>query len=101
MGLVDAVLFESAITDGRWNIAAGSTLVLYTDGLTEAPNAEEKEFGGARWPMRCGPATRARRAQINDSILQAVEQVHRPAGVRDELHAVDGQADVRPCSGIC
>ena len=84
VGLVDAELFESAIADRTLEFTPGSTLVLYTDGLTEAPNAEEKEFGSARLAdaLRAGHTGSAR--LINDSILQAVEQFSGPTGLRDD-----------------
>ncbi len=84
LGLVDAELFETAIADRTVGFTPGSTLVLYTDGLTEAPNAAEMEFGGARLAdaLRSGHAGSAR--QINDSILLAVEQFAGAAGLRDD-----------------
>lgn len=84
VGLVDPELFDSAIEDKTLDFAPGSTLVLYTDGLTEAPNAEEKEFGGARLAdaLRSGHTGSAK--EINDSILAAVERFAGPTGLRDD-----------------
>ncbi len=84
VGLVDADLFESAIEDKTLAFAPGSTLVLYTDGLTEAPNAEEKEFGGARLADALRAAHSGPARQINDAILQAVEDFAGTAGLRDD-----------------
>jgi phosphoserine phosphatase RsbU/P len=84
VGLVGAELFESAIEDKVLEFAAGTTLVLYTDGLTEAPNENDREFGGARLAdsLRASHAGSAR--QINDSILQAVESFSGSTGLRDD-----------------
>ena len=84
VGLVDPELFDAAIEDRTLEFAPGSTLVLYTDGLTEAPNAEEKEFGGARLAdaLRAGHAGSAK--EINDAILSAVERFAGPTGLRDD-----------------
>lgn len=84
VGLVDPELFDSTIEDKMLEFPSGSTLVLYTDGLTEAPNAEEKEFGGARLAdaLRAGHAGSAK--EINDAILAAVERFAGPASVRDD-----------------
>jgi len=84
LGLVDAALFESVIEDKAVEFTPGSTLVLYTDGLTEAPNAEEKEFGTARLAdalraEHVGPAS-----QINDRILQSVQNFSGTVGLRDD-----------------
>ncbi|MBL9216374.1 MAG: SpoIIE family protein phosphatase [Opitutaceae bacterium] len=84
VGLVDAELFESVIEDKVLAFPPGSTLVLYTDGLTEAPNAEEKEFGGARLAdaLRMVHAGSAR--EINDGILEAVAKFGGGTGLRDD-----------------
>ena len=84
VGLVDAELFESVIADKTLDFAAGSTLVLYTDGLTEAPNADEKEFGGARLADALRDAHSGNARQINDAILQAVERFSGPVGLREQ-----------------
>ncbi len=84
VGLVDAELFESAIADQTLAFAPGSTLVLYTDGLTEAPNADEKEFGGARLADALRAAHTGSAKQINDEILAAVERFAGTGGLRDD-----------------
>jgi sigma-B regulation protein RsbU (phosphoserine phosphatase) len=84
LGLVDQALFESVIEDKAVEFLPGATLVLYTDGLTEAPNADDKEFGSAR----LADALRATHAgsahQINDGILQAVQNFTDTGGLRDD-----------------
>ncbi len=84
VGLVEEELFDSAIEDKTLEFAPGSTLVLYTDGLTEAPNAEGKEFGGARLAdaLRAGHTGSAR--EVNDTILAAVNQFAGSTGLRDD-----------------
>lgn len=84
VGLVDVELFDSAIEDKTLEFAPGSTLVLYTDGLTEAPNAEGKEFGGARLAdaLRTGYAGSAK--EINTVILAAIEQFTGKTALRDD-----------------
>jgi sigma-B regulation protein RsbU (phosphoserine phosphatase) len=84
VGLVDAALFETAIEDRTLEFAPGSTLVLYTDGLTEAPNADDKEFGGARLADALRSAHAGTARQINDGILDAVEKFAGTADLRDD-----------------
>ena len=84
VGLVDADLFETAIADRTVEFAPGSTLVLYTDGLTEAPNAEEQEFGGARLADALRAAHTGSAREINDGILEAVERFSGTVGLRDD-----------------
>jgi sigma-B regulation protein RsbU (phosphoserine phosphatase) len=84
VGLVDVELFDSVIEDKTLEFFPGSTLVLYTDGLTEAPNVEGKEFGGARLAdaLRAGHTGSAR--DINSAILAAVDRFASPAALRDD-----------------
>ena len=84
VGLVGADLFESAIEDRTLDFVSGTTLVLYTDGLTEAPNENEKEFGGARLADALRAAHSGSARQINDGILRAVELFSGAAGLRDD-----------------
>jgi sigma-B regulation protein RsbU (phosphoserine phosphatase) len=84
VGLVDPELFDSAIEDKTLEFPPGATLVLYTDGLTEAPNAEEKEFGGARLADALRAAHAGSAKEINDAILAAVERFAGPTGLRDD-----------------
>lgn len=84
LGLVDAELFESVIEDKTLDFSPGSTLVLYTDGLTEAPNADEKEFGGGRLADALRSAHAGSAAKINDTVLAAVQHFSGASGLRDD-----------------
>jgi sigma-B regulation protein RsbU (phosphoserine phosphatase) len=84
LGLVEPALFESVIEDKAVEFGPGSTLLLYTDGLTEAPNADDKEFGGARLADALRAAHTSPASMINDSILQAVQNFTGTAGLRDD-----------------
>jgi sigma-B regulation protein RsbU (phosphoserine phosphatase) len=84
VGLVDAELFDATIEDRTLEFAPGSTLVLYTDGLTEAPNGVEQEFGGARLADALRAAHGKTAREINDSILGEVEKFAGSTGLRDD-----------------
>jgi sigma-B regulation protein RsbU (phosphoserine phosphatase) len=84
LGLVDPELFESVIEDKSVEFAAGSTLVLYTDGLTEAPNAEEKEFGTGRLADSLRAAHAGPAKHINEAILAAVQHFAGGTDLRDD-----------------
>ena len=58
--------------------------MLYTDGLTEAPNENDKEFGGARLADALRASHTGSARQINDTILQAVESFSGITGLRDD-----------------
>jgi sigma-B regulation protein RsbU (phosphoserine phosphatase) len=84
LGLVEPALFDSVIEDRAVEFLPGATLVLYTDGLTEAPNPEEKEFGGARLADALRSAHLSSARQINDQILESVQRFTGPGDIRDD-----------------
>jgi sigma-B regulation protein RsbU (phosphoserine phosphatase) len=88
LGLVPDDLFASVIEDRMEPFNPGDTLVLYTDGITEAPNEEEKEFSSAR----LADAVRARHdrpaREINDWIMESIRRFAGAAVQRDDLTLV-------------
>jgi phosphoserine phosphatase RsbU/P len=88
VGLVPDELFASAIEDKVEPFDSGDTLVLYTDGVTEAPNEEEKEFSSARLAdvVRALHTRTAR--EINDGVLESVRRFAGDAVQRDDLTLV-------------
>ncbi|CAG0929026.1 partial Phosphoserine phosphatase RsbU, partial [Planctomycetaceae bacterium] len=48
MGAAFVQAMEQMLTEQTINLRKGDTLFLYTDGLTEAPNAHEEQFGEPR-----------------------------------------------------
>jgi phosphoserine phosphatase RsbU/P len=84
LGLVDPELFESVVEDKTVEFAPGATLVLYTDGLTEAPNADDKEFGSARLADALRAAQGSPAVQINERILEAVQGFTGSSTLRDD-----------------
>lgn len=77
LGLVDSEVFDVVIADRAADFGVGTTLVLFTDGLTEAPNEDGREFGNAR----LADALRANRDQpaaaVNTAIMKAVSSFSR------------------------
>lgn len=84
LGLVEPALFETVIEDKALEFLPGSTLLLYTDGLTEAPNADDKEFGGARLADALRAAHGRTARQINEGVLEAVQDFTGTIGLRDD-----------------
>jgi sigma-B regulation protein RsbU (phosphoserine phosphatase) len=85
VGLVPHELFASAIEDETRAFGAGDVLVLYTDGLTEAPNEDGKEFSNTRLADVARAAYGAAPAQINDAILSAVQRFSGETPQRDDF----------------
>jgi len=88
LGLVDPELFEAVVADRREPLNAGDVLILYTDGITEAPNTEGKEFSGTRLAERVRSIYTRTARQINDGILDAVRRFSGGATQRDDLTVV-------------
>lgn len=88
LGLIPDDLFASVIEDRIEPFIRGDTLVLYTDGITEAPNEDEKEFSSAR----LADAVRARHSrparEINDGIMESIRSFAGTAVQRDDLTLV-------------
>jgi sigma-B regulation protein RsbU (phosphoserine phosphatase) len=88
VGMVPDEIFTPVIADRTVAFVPGDVLVLYTDGITEAPNEEEKEFSGARLADTV-LAVHGRTAQeIGDGILQAVQRFAGDTPQRDDLTLV-------------
>jgi phosphoserine phosphatase RsbU/P len=88
LGLVEPTLFDEVIADRHLKFEPGETLVLYTDGLTEAPNAEEQEFGSARLADTLRSAHKQSAKEINDAILAAVTGFTGEHELRDDYTLV-------------
>lgn len=88
LGLVETEVFSLTIADHHESFGSGDVLVLYTDGLTEAPNLEHKEFSGARLAdvARASHGQMARK--VNDVILEHLQQFTSEAPQRDDFTLV-------------
>ncbi len=88
LGMVPNEIFAETIVDHTETFGAGDVLVLYTDGLTEAPNEEGKEFSGAR----VADVVRVLQAQgpreINDKIMESVQRFTGETPQRDDFTLV-------------
>lgn len=85
LGLVPPGMFDQAIADKVVPFAVGDVLLLYTDGLTEAPNSEDKEFGSARLSDALRGAHHGSAKEINDTVLLAGQHFTGGAGLRDDF----------------
>lgn len=72
LGLVEAEVFEAVIADRELEFRPGAMLVLFTDGLTEAPNDDGREFGNARLADVLRTVHELPAAAMNAAILKAV-----------------------------
>jgi phosphoserine phosphatase RsbU/P len=76
-GLVLGVFANQSFKSGTVQLQSGDRMVLYTDGVTEASNSEDEEFGENRvlQVLQQDPTRTA--AEIQKNILQAAAQFSR------------------------
>ena len=88
VGMVPDEMFREAIADTTETFFPGDALVLYTDGVTEAPNEEDREFSGARL-ADAGRQLHGRSArEFNDGLLEAVRRFAGETSQHDDLTLV-------------
>lgn len=88
IGLVPDDLFATIIEDRSERFLPGDVLVLYTDGINEAPNEEGKEFSGARLIDTVRSRERRTARAINDAILESVQGFTGEGAQRDDFTLV-------------
>ncbi len=88
LAMVPDELFSTAIADQKAPFARGDVLVLYTDGLTEAPNETGKEFSGARLADAVRALHSKSAREMNDGILTALRHFTGEESLRDDLTLV-------------
>ncbi len=88
VGLISDDVFSSVIADRVEPFRSGDTLVLYTDGVTETPNEEGKEFSGARLADAVRALHGRSAREVNDGILENVRRFAGAEPQRDDLTLV-------------
>jgi sigma-B regulation protein RsbU (phosphoserine phosphatase) len=88
LGLVPDGVFSAAIEDRTATLNAGEVMVLYTDGITEAPNDEGKEFSGARLADIVRTTHLRAPREINDALLDGVQRFTGETSQRDDFTLV-------------
>lgn len=88
LGMVPDPLFSEVITDHTEPFGLGDLLVLYTDGISEAPNEDGKEFSGHRLADVVRTLHQRSAQEVNDGILSAVGRFTGETPQRDDLTLV-------------
>ena len=88
VGMVGPEVFDGAIADAAVPFLPGDTLVLYTDGVTEAANAEEQEFSGSRLADALRSLGGRSAGEITEGILDHVRRFTGQDHPRDDLTLV-------------
>jgi len=88
LGMVPDELFTAVIVDRTEPFGPGDVMVLYTDGVTEAPNEEDKEFSGSRLADTVRTFRTASAKEINDGIFAAISRFSGDTPQRDDVTLV-------------
>ncbi len=82
LGMLDAATFDDIMVEASYTLQPGDTVVLYTDGITEAQSATEEEFGYERLQA----FVREQRGLAVPDLYEAIRaEVRRFAEGRDQL----------------
>jgi stage II sporulation SpoE-like protein len=87
-GPVLGLLAAAEYRQGAAPICPGDLLVLYSDGVTEAPNTSEEEFGEERLLAAIEDCAQKSAAEIRDEILRRVRSFIGEKEVQDDLTLV-------------
>ena len=88
VGLVPDETFRPVLVEEKIRFGAGDVFVLYTDGLTEAPNDAGQEFSGARLDDAVRNLGALLPAAINDGLLERVVRFTGREQLRDDFTLV-------------
>lgn len=84
-GLVLGAMTDYPYHTGSLTLAAGDTLVLYTDGVTEAMNTDDALFGDTRLLAACLPERHRAPTVVVPVLLGAVREFAGPAPQSDDI----------------
>ena len=87
-GIVLGAFADIELEETRVDIAPGDTLVLYTDGVTEAINPDQSEFTARRLQEIVAANAAGSAQHILDSIVEAVDAFAQDAPPFDDLTLV-------------
>ncbi len=87
-GPVLGVLGDARYEQGRRELRPGDTLVLYSDGLIEATNSSDEEYGVDRLRERVKACGRSSPHEIRDAIVTSVGDFIGAVAPRDDLTLV-------------
>ena len=88
LGLVPHEIFAEVIADSTEPFAPGDVLVLYSDGLTEAPNEADTEFSGARLADAVRTLHTHSARAVNDGIMESLRHFTGETPPRDDFTLV-------------
>ena len=87
-GMVVGLMPDAQCTQASLQLGVGDTLVLFTDGVTEAVSPSGNEFGDARLEQLVTCRRRLRPAELETLILQEVDRFTGVGPQQDDITLV-------------
>lgn len=87
-GIVIGVMAGASYEEGAIELGTGDTLVLYTDGITEAANADEEMFGEARLEAVLAEHRHASAREMEEMVYSSIKDFTAGAAQTDDLTMV-------------
>jgi len=87
-GLLLGIMPDAAYASGTVQLRPGDVLTLYSDGVTEARNTSEEEFGDERLMEFLRESRSMRPEEIVDALIQRVREFSRPGKPTDDVTVV-------------
>lgn len=84
IGLDSGVLFNEFLEEKQVQLNSGDLLALYTDGITEAVNLSEEEFGTERFVNVLAAARMLSAAAIAETVDRELKEFTGSEGLRDD-----------------
>jgi len=88
LGIDRGPRFDRALEQAKIELAPGDLLVQYTDGVTEAMDPADQEFGLARLTEAMARAARSSAAAVTTEIVSSVERFAGPRRQEDDITLV-------------
>lgn len=88
LGMVSHEIFDTVIQDISLPFNPKDTFILYTDGITEATNKEDEEFGINRLNKSIIPSLNSSTKNINQKVISALEEFTEQRKNMDDLTLV-------------
>ncbi len=73
-GLILGALEDSEYTDARIGLEKGDTILIYSDGISEARSSEDEEFGEERLPAEVVAGDGLSASELTDRIISVVNR---------------------------
>lgn len=90
-GPVLGILPEARYEQAKVDVSDGDTLVMYSDGLVEAANSQDEEYGEGRLREVLASIVKTGAGEVRQSILKSLAAFSGTEGLRDDLTIVVAQ----------